>query len=710
MIENSNVITRKVYYQMSTANKSFLDIHHFLQAKGIKNNRFFLVLLDPDLAGVDPHDPRLNTYMKGKILREVILNYWYFLREVVRIPEQGGQAGSGARYKLHRGNLALNFGFTLNWNMFLELSRQHFKTVSALCRLLYEFNFGTTSSEMMFINKKHEDSKMNLARLKDLRSALPAYLRMDESFDREGKKLKASNTVETLQHPTNGNKVKTLPAARNKVAANSLGRGCTQPRQWYDEYAFIPHVGIVYLSATPAFRTASLNAKRNGAPYGILITTTPGDLTTEEGMDAFQTKEMATPFNELFYDMSKQQLDELISKNESSSFVYIRFTYQQLGSDEQWFRDSVILMKKDWSAIRREILLEWSKASDNSPFTKEDLNIVKGLIKQPIRTIMICNYYQFNIYEELNLRYPPLIGVDVSGGFRRDSSAITVVDSKSTRVAADMNCNYISTVDLTRVIYELVTKYMNNAIVNIERNGGFGASVLSKLITTSIKRNLFYEIKDRVIEERSMGTQIYKKTQKTKVYGLDSTKNTRELLMQILRERMLYHKDKFISPIIFSELETLEVKKNGRIEHSVNGHDDQLFSYLMALYIWYEGKELMERWGLEKCTIKSDQDAEEGIFTLEEKYANIIEQIEELDDNEAVQLQEQLNILAESNKILTHEQWMQQQYNQDQAAMDKLLQTKLGRMAYAQQFHAEPANVSSGLYKIPDDVYTSFYD
>ena len=66
-------------------------------------------------------------------------------------------------------------------------------------------------------------------------------------------------------------------------------------------------------------------------------------------------------------------------------FVYIRYTYQQLGRDEQWFKDIVIMMKQKWSDIRREVLLEWSKVSDNSPFTKEDLNIVKGLIKEPLQ-------------------------------------------------------------------------------------------------------------------------------------------------------------------------------------------------------------------------------------------------------------------------------------------------------------------------------------
>ena len=84
-----------VYYQLSTNNKSFVLMHQYLKSIGIKNNKFMLALLDKDLAGVDPHDPKLNQFMKQKILRECMANYWYFLREVVRIPDQGG-TGAGA--------------------------------------------------------------------------------------------------------------------------------------------------------------------------------------------------------------------------------------------------------------------------------------------------------------------------------------------------------------------------------------------------------------------------------------------------------------------------------------------------------------------------------------------------------------------------------------------------------------------------------------
>ena len=313
---------------------------------------------------------------------------------------------------------------------------------------------------MMFVNKKHDDAKLNLTRLKEIRETLPDYLQMNQTFGFNGKKIKPKEAAESITNPINGNKIKTMPAARNRNNAMSLGRGCTQPRQWYDEFAFILHNKMIYQSATPAYKTASQNAKNNGAPYGIVLSTTPGDMTTEHGIYAFQMKEDATDFNEKWYDMTKQQLDDLMSKNTKSSFVYIRFSYQQLGSSEEYFKEMVKDLGRDWATIRREVLLEWSTSSDNCPFTVEDLNRIKLYLKEPIKTVLLLGYYQFNIYEEFipDGKHTPIIGVDVAGGYQQDASAITIIDSYDTRVKATMNCNYISIPDLTKVIYELDRK------------------------------------------------------------------------------------------------------------------------------------------------------------------------------------------------------------------------------------------------------------
>ena len=154
--------TRMVFIDMGTTNKSFLDMHYYLKEGGIQNNNFFLALYDTGLVGVDPYAPNLPGYMKTRILQECMRNYWYFLREVVRIPEAGAAVGGGARYQLHRGNLAMNFMFILNASVYFELSRQCGKTICSLCRYLWVYNFGTSNSEIMFMHKDHSGSKDNL--------------------------------------------------------------------------------------------------------------------------------------------------------------------------------------------------------------------------------------------------------------------------------------------------------------------------------------------------------------------------------------------------------------------------------------------------------------------------------------------------------------------------------------------------------------------
>ena len=683
----------KISFQTTTKNTSFLNMHYFLKMKGIQNNAFFLALYDTDLMNIDPRDPRLNTFWKGKVLRECKFNYWYFLREVIRIPESGSEVGGGTYYRLDRGNLALNFGFTLNWNMFLELPRQFGKTTSALCWYLWIFNFGTTNSEIMFMNKKHDDSKANLRHLKEIRSALPSYLQMDSLYGADGKKLRPTSNVETMTHPINNNKISTKPGARSRANANGIGRGCTMAMQWYDEFAFIIYNKIIYMSATPAFSTASKSAKKNGKPFGILITTTPGDLSTEEGEYANVIRNQATQFNEKFYDYTKPgQLEELFSLNTKSSFMYIRFTYQQLGADETYLERMIKDLQNDWASIRREVLLEWANISDNSPFTQQDLDIVESLLKQPLYQIQLggsSSSYFMNIYKQADIvRYPPIIGVDVSGGFSQDSSAITIIDSQTTETMADFNCNYISPIDLAKVIYQLVTQYMPNAIVNIERNGGYGASVIAYLIKTNIKRNLYYEIKDRVTEERFNGMKMAQKTQKVKCYGFDETKDSRNLLMEILRDRMLNHKAKFISKILFDELCTLEVKRGGRIEHADKFHDDQVFAYLLALYVWYEGKNLMENFGLRIREIKTDSETEEIMdIDLEGTYTNISRDMERTTSQDTV-VKQQLEYLNK-NKSISYNEWLEQQEAENRNAVNELLRNPLGREAWAKTYHQD---------------------
>lgn len=460
------------YIHLETSNKSFLNMHYFLKQIGIQNNSFMLKLYDTDLIGVNPFDPTLSPLYKSKILAEVIRNFWYFIREVVRIPISSS-GGEGSRYTLHAGNLQLNTLFLLDFSQYVEWPRQHFKTISSIIWYLWIYNFGSTNSHTIFMNRDFSASKLNLKSLKDIRDALPSYLQMSTTVGMDGKKLKVPNTVQTIQNPFNHNTIVTYASARSKEAANKMGRGATVSHIYYDEQAFQPYNEYVYMAAMPAHSRAAKNCKENGVHYGQLITTTPGDLATEEGQFSYSIRNNATKWCYQYYDMTRAQLEALRDSNTNSQFFLNTYTYQQLGSGPDYFKRMVIEAQRNYAVIRREVLLEWATLANNCPFSQEDLDKIKDFCREPIRTIFFGKYnqYQMLIFEEIDLRYPPIIGVDVSGALYNDSSAITVIDSKTTRVIAILNCNYIPSDDLADVIYTLVTRYMPNAIVSIERNG-----------------------------------------------------------------------------------------------------------------------------------------------------------------------------------------------------------------------------------------------
>ena len=471
LVENPNIVR---YYQRSTTNKSFVEMSNFLEAIGVKNNRFMLTLLDPDLANVDPYDPNLSIVYQRKILLEVYNNFWYYLREIVRIPNPG----EPSKFKLNRGNMAFLYLASMNINCILLQPRQTGKTIAAAAFYAYVYNFRAQNSQISLLNKEFKDSKLNLSRIREIRDLFPSYLRFDAVFSVvNGKKKKVPNTAISMEHAVNHNKLRTYAKARNELSAANLLRGQTFPLLWADEFAFIPFMKTIYGNMIPAMSKATEIAKRNNAPYGILYTTTPGFLTTDEGQYAYKVMNNASRFNEAWYDLRYDQILDIINANKLSSFVHVQFSYDQLGYSEEWFYDQCKNAEWDWPLIRREYLLEWSDEAENNPFTKEELDIVKKFCKEPKKTILIFNRYELKIFEEIPLRsnlvpkYPPIIGVDPSGGVSRDSSCITIIDSKTTRVFAELRTNTASLIDLARVIEFIVLNMMPNAIVNIERNG-----------------------------------------------------------------------------------------------------------------------------------------------------------------------------------------------------------------------------------------------
>lgn len=253
-------------------------------------------------------------------------------------------------------------------------------------------------------------------------------------------------------------------------------------------------------------------------------------------------------------------------------------------------------------------------------------------------------------------------------------------------------------------------------MVSVERNGGFGATVISKLIKMGLKKNLYYEIKDVIAEERQDGVHSYKHKVRTKVYGLTSTKAVRQLLIDLLIDRVENHKDKFISPIIYNELLGMEIKRNGKVEHSASTHDDQIFSLLLALYMWYEGVNMAERFGLKKVSIKTDDEVDEQLDYYNDETMEIVDSFNKEDEFQE-DIEKDLNAAIKAGGIQM-EEFINKRREEERAIMEGVLNTPIGAKAFKQQYgipqempieHYIDSSSSNG-NTIPDSVFINFYN
>ena len=116
-------------YDLGTPNKSFLQLAKDLKKLGIKNWYFMLEIYDPSVLTVDPYavDKNGNTTLTkdqiARIVNECARNPWYFLREISRIPDQGGVA---TKYIANRGNIAQAFCIWKGYDSWLCLPRPTF--------------------------------------------------------------------------------------------------------------------------------------------------------------------------------------------------------------------------------------------------------------------------------------------------------------------------------------------------------------------------------------------------------------------------------------------------------------------------------------------------------------------------------------------------------------------------------------------------------
>lgn len=517
------------------------------------------------------------------------MNKWYFLREVVRIPVEGQD--DGLMYALNLGNLSLSYLKSKNKNQILILPRQHGKTVGEICDDVWTLNFATTNTNLVYLNKEFKDSKEGLRKYKTMRLLLPAWIRdmLRHHNDKDNEEMKVVGC--------RNNTLKALPAANTMDQADKLGRGQTTALLYADEFSFLKFNQVIYEAALPAWKTAAQNAKNSGVPYGITITTTPNNLDIPQGAFCKKMIEMAAPFHPKLFDYTDEELDEYVSLNSGNDFLFVQYTYKELGRDEKWLQQCIREFNGNMLKVKREVLLEWPRSTDVSVFTESQLDKIFHCLKEPVFTLPI-NKYSFYFYEKVDFNRNYILSCDVSGGISKDFSTIVIIDPADFHVVGVFKNNRIDTDNFTKLIELVMTDVLLQSILIIERNS-YGLAILDRLMKNpKIEPRMLCEAREQTAEKTMANGFIVKRKNKNIIYGVDTTSKSRRLMMEMLPEIVETEYDKIISKFLYDEIAGLENKKNGKIEHSDTSHDDVLMAYLIFRYAVYYGKCLKQKFGI----------------------------------------------------------------------------------------------------------------
>lgn len=579
-------------YDVRTKNISFLKVSKMLRERGVKNNKFMLELYDESLVGVDPRSKEVENSpeLQVRIYREICRNVWYYLREIVRVPADGADIP----YELNIANATMAFLKIQNRNIIEIICRQHGKTMSNVIFDSWSLLFITKNANYAYINKAKPDAIKNLKIFKDVKSLLPKWLLVNyiedikKDIDNQEQKVVAKRN----------NTLKVVSIGSDPDAADKSGRGLTIANVYWDEFSFTKYNDITYQASVHAYRRASENAKKAGTPYGFIITTTPANLDTPAGAYCYMMIQKAAKWNLQLFDFTKEDLDAYIEANSENNYIFVQYTYKELGRDDNWLRQAIRDCNGDMGKIKREILLEWPKSMDSSVFNEEQLDKIYNFIKRPISSILVFNKYPIDFYEPPDLNKNYILSCDVAGGLSHDNSVINIIDPEDFRVIGDFVGNKIDTTDFQKLIKELMTLYFRNSILVVERNS-YGLNILQTFMKDpQIEPRMYRETKESLGEKKMSDGFVVKKKTNTVAYGVDTNTVTRKQMFDLLPEIVETEYDKFVSPNIYENLVTLERKKTGKIEHSSTGHDDSLMAYLIFRWAVYYGKCFRDKFGI----------------------------------------------------------------------------------------------------------------
>lgn len=572
----------------STSNLSFLRMYRILKTMGVKNNKFFLLLYDTSLRGIDPHNlPNDDLDLKLRIARECKVNPWYMFRCVIRVPASGTE---GIPFKLNRANLSLIWLYMNHLDNLLVIPRQTGKTVSSIALVVCILYIIGQNINFSMLTKDAKLRKENVERLQEIRDLLPQWLLDRRRTDTESR--------EEVSYGVLSNKYQTYVAQMSITGAEKLGRGMTTPSQHWDEIAYFSNIETTYNIALSSTNAAIESAKAVGQPYGNILTTTAGKLNTTEGVFTHGLMTSSLLFDERLYDSTDQdELTDVVRANSPRGMVYSEFSYAQLGKTEQWFKEKSSRMTSD-DAIKRDLLNIWTFGSQLSPIDQDVLERLHASRTEPLYVQKIDEYLvRWYLPKEVILssefsKIPIVIAMDASSNVGRDFTSFVFVDARTMLPIGTCSCNSSNIIKVALFICRWL-KLPNIGFVPESNHVGRAIIDYCILELDKLGINPFKKIFNGVIQDLATWTKEKKITLHDltrpgaantyrKEFGFSTSSQSRPFLYKVVFDKAMEvgaHNIKDIT--LINQISGLTIR-NGRIDHAVGGNDDSVVAYLLA--------------------------------------------------------------------------------------------------------------------------------
>lgn len=634
----------------TTSNKHFLKFCSTLRGLGVKHWYCHLALHNPELRGVDPHDPNLTHDQQLAIVEECTQNPWYYFRECIRVPADGTE---GVPFRIDRGNFAMFWVFFNNIDSGVEFLRQHGKTVG-MCALLSWLLRFLEKTRTILVTKGPVLREETIIKLKELRGSLPKYLWPMHPDDPDNR--------ETFACLARGNKLITAIGQNDEQSANGVGRGLTAGRLFSDEGPFTNNVHHILPAALGSGTAARRINEDAGVPYGNVFATTPGDLATPEGRYMYDLMTSGIQWDERYIDIeSRERLIDLILKTSTAKMprvmFYIKFNHRQLGTSDAQLAQMIANATGTPDQIRRDYGGEWTTGGFNKPFSGDDARRMQSSRMRAVsKTISKSNYVTDWYYTDeermAKMQDRHILGLDTSEAVGRDAIAMSIVNSVTAELAGKLTVNETNVIGFAIHLAEFMVEYPNTVLI-LERRST-GSSVADAIILQlqsrirDLHRRLYVRItqdygrNDELLREYMRGPgnspeRFWDKFRKYIGFSTDGDKR-KKLYGEVFTTSLRLSAHLLRSPELIDQIMSL-VERNGRIDHQRSGHDDLVISWLLAMWLLIFGKNLSHysitnnRLMIRSRNMlsgNSDSTNEEEQVEEEEKQKRLAHEIEEL--------------------------------------------------------------------------------